>query len=345
MLSGIYLGVVEKVNDPDRLGRIKVRVPSVYGIEGDIVGAISVDNLPWAIPMGMPAGNTQGFSMLPEVGDQVAVQFLDGEPEKPLWQWLMQSNSQAKNLKLHDYGTNLVGGNPVTGDPDRVILTRYGHSLEIGPSSVTLTTNQGQQVRVTTSKDKHGGTVELNTPKGQSLQLNDVTDGIVAQANDAVVLSGPNVQFNAASAVTLKSGRFTFFAGASLIRCEGNSIFINTGTGAKLVIDANGNIAITSAGGANLSIENSLVMLGEPFGTGMVIESGKISINAAQIVINTSSVAVGLSATWPVAMMTTELIAYLLGHTHPNGEGGQTGPPTWNPTVGQDASSTTMKTS
>src|SRR3546814_4627799 len=41
--------------------------------------------------------------LLPEPGDHVWVRFLDGQPEKPIWEWGMQTITDAKNLNLHHY--------------------------------------------------------------------------------------------------------------------------------------------------------------------------------------------------------------------------------------------------
>lgn len=348
-LTGIYLGIVEKVGDPEKLGRLKVRVPAVYGIQGSVVGAVPVDDLPWAIPMGLPAGGSKdsgGFSMLPAVGDQVAIQFLDGEPEKPVWQWLMQSRDQADALKLHQYEAKTEGGQSVAGDPARAILTRYGHSLEIRPEQVTLTTAEGQQLLLQTSTSSAGGASALQTPKGQRVKLDDVSESAVIQALTSAVISAKKVILNAPTSALIKTERLTLMAGTSIITVQGKTITILTESGASLVIDDSGNVAINSAGGASVSVENDKVQIGEPTGSGLVIEAGKISVNGMQFVVNTASFAVGTAALWPVVMLNTQLITYLLAHTHTNGNNGSpTGPPIMtDPLFPTDVGSLTMRT-
>jgi hypothetical protein len=310
------------------LGRIKVRVPTVYGIQGNVIGAIPVDDLPWALPMGLPAGGSNasgGLSMLPEVGDQVAVQFLDGEPEKPVWQWLMQTQKQAKTLKLHQYTADTHGG---AGSPARTILTRYGHSLELRPESITLTTQEGQQLLLETSTSSAGGAAALQTPKGQGVTASDLSESVVIQALKTAVMSAKKVMLNAPTSALVKTERFTLLAGTSTISVQGSTILITTGSGAHLVIDKSGNVAISSAGGASISLENDKVQLGEPKGTGIVIENGKLSINAIQFVLNSAAFSVGTAIGYPVLMLTPQMAAWLLGHSHTNGNlGFPTGPP------------------
>ncbi len=326
-----YLGIVEANDDPLKLGRLKVRVPCVYGVSSAAEGSgyVARDDLPWALPAGMPAGGSHasgGFSMLPEPGDQVMVQFLDGDPENPVWQWLMQTRAQADKLKLHHYGQK---GRGEVGAPDRAILSRYGHSLEFTDSSVTLTTAQGYQIRLENSTGETGGSAAIQTPAGQRVTLNDLNEAVMVQGLNSAVVSAGTVILNAASDMLLRaSGSLSLAIGGVSVIIDGNTVILTTGTGASVIIDATGNVAILSAGGAALAVETGKVQVTAPDGTGMVVSSGKISISAGQIVINTASLAVGTDAQYPAVMLTPSLLKWILTHTHTNGNlGSPTGPP------------------
>ena len=328
---GVYVGIVESAADPEHLGRLKVRVPAIYGITGSVVGAIPVDDLPWALPMGLPAGGSSdsgGISMLPLTGDQVAIQFLDGEPEKPVWQWLMQTQDQAKKLKLHQYADKDEHGSTVTGDPNRAIISRYGHSVELAPDKVTVTTGEGYQVLLETSQSASGGRASIQTPKGQRLELDDTRGTAVLQALTVAAISAKIVALNSATSVIAKGTRFTIMAGSSLITIQDTKIAITTGSGATLVIDESGNLCAASSGGASLSLEGLKAQLAEPAGAGIVIDTGKVSVNAPQFVMNTAAASIGVGPGWPVMLLTPMAIAWILGHTHTNGnDGSPTGPP------------------
>lgn len=347
-LGFTYAGTVENNQDPLKLGRLKVRVPHVWGSSSTGSGYIPTNDLPWALPAGMPAGGSSvsgGFSQLPAVGDSVWVRFLDGEPEKPIWEWGMQTQDQSKNLKLHEYGSKQDSGQSVTGSPDRAIITRYGHSLEIKENAVTLTTKEGYQIILEGSAGASGGSARIQTPTGQSINLSDTGQSIVSQALDANVLSGKTVILNGAESILGKTTRFTMMVGTAMVTIQNDSVIINTASGALLLIDGNGNVTLNSADGSALSLENGKVQLGTADGTGAVIQTGKVSVTAAQFVLNTAACALGVAAEFPVVMMTPDMLAYLLTHTHTNGnDGSPTGPPIGFQELGTTAAAKTTST-
>jgi uncharacterized protein involved in type VI secretion and phage assembly len=72
---GKYRGTVESVSDPENLGRITAKVPSVYGDEVS----------PWAFPAVPFAGDQHGLLFLPKQGDGVWVEFEAGDASHPIW--------------------------------------------------------------------------------------------------------------------------------------------------------------------------------------------------------------------------------------------------------------------
>jgi len=68
-----WIGVVEDRNDPEKLGRCRVRI---FGIHTDDIVAIPSEDLPWAIPV-YSVNNNDSFSA-PREGEYVVGFFLDG---------------------------------------------------------------------------------------------------------------------------------------------------------------------------------------------------------------------------------------------------------------------------
>src|SRR3954453_11166407 len=71
-VDSIVVGVVTNNNDPEKLGRVKLTLPSLGEQETS-----------WA-PIALPsAGKERGLSMLPVAGEQVLVAFENGDPSYP----------------------------------------------------------------------------------------------------------------------------------------------------------------------------------------------------------------------------------------------------------------------
>lgn len=306
MLTGIYVGIVERNNDPEKLGRVKVSVPHVYGSVGSESGAVSVNDLPWALPLGLPAGGSAmsgGMDWLPEPGDQVCVQFLDGEPEKPVWSWMMQTQAQAKNFSLHAYG---VRNNEVT-QPKRGALTRYGHTVEWNSGSIAMSTFYGHQVFLLDGQ--RDGQITLRTPQGQFLMLDDagrsvtlfVTDDFYMNAGSTVSLLCGDVRLE-----TLQGGITADLLGALRVNTSSR---VQVGALQDIAVTAEQDITLTTPGNLTLAASDcTLDYLGNTY--------------------------LGRGSTEPFVLgnqltaFLTSLFAWLSTHTHVSGSpGSSTSPP------------------
>lgn len=296
-----YAGIVESNKDPLKLGRVKVRVPHVFGSSATGSGYIGVNDLPWALPAGMPAGGSSasgGFSQLPEPGDKVWVRFLDGEPEKPIWEWGMQSVDDRDNLPLHRYGP----GTPV-GAPERTVWTRYSHAIEINAGSIIATTSQGYRIVWTDASDVGAGdgNIAVTTANGNIIKLDDSTDTLTVLINE-------DVQYNIGSGVTGISDSYSW---------ETMSLDYDITSGRGYNLTATDDITITTA--SNIDIDS----LGSTRFT-----------TSSSFVMGFTTLQLGLAATEPAVLGTrlstliSALILYLDTHVHSNGNNGSpTGPP------------------
>jgi uncharacterized protein involved in type VI secretion and phage assembly len=129
---GKYRGLVEDRNDPDHLGRLKVKVPSVLG---DAVTG-------WAWPAAPYGGDGIGLFALPKKGDMVWVEFAEGELDQPLWTGCSWGKPGGKTEIPQDADQ---------GYPDRVVLrTPFGHVIvlsdESGKELITLRAKTGCEV-------------------------------------------------------------------------------------------------------------------------------------------------------------------------------------------------------
>lgn len=325
MFLGLYTGIVEKNADPEKLGRLKVRVPHVFGIIGSSVGAISVDDLPWAFPYGMPAGGSAasgGMSWLPEPGDQVMVQFLDGEPEKPVWAWSMQTIDQASSFELHQYDTAPNGS---VAAPKRAALTRYGHTVEWNAAGLIATTQHGYRLLLTDG-DNSDGQLLLSTGAGQYLNIDDsVNGGTLNISEDFYMIMGQqlnimceNLRFEATTGPIKLIGGDTL----SLVLQGDATITGQAGLSASLVKD----VQITSTA-ANVALTAEIDVTATATGNISLSSTINTQLTFAQLLLGTAPTEPFVLGT-QLTIFLQALLLYLDTHTHSNGNfGSPTGPP------------------
>lgn len=336
--TGIYTGIVEDNKDPDKMGRLKVRVPIAYGDSSHITTA----QIPWALSRGLPAGGSQksgGIDWLPEVGDQVWVTFLDGETEKPIWEWATQSRPQSKKFPLHTYGAD--------GKPSRAALTRYGHTVELNESSVILTTANGNVLLLDDGVDG----ILLRANQDLQISVQDITaliaslqvsasDQIYFQTEKGFSVKATDMAISLDEDLIQFVGRYSLFVGGALFTIIDGAVTLIDGTGSTIAFDGQGNMAITTASGTSVSLTPSRVDITTPDSSSVVIGDLGVQISAQNIVINGGNIALGSQATTPV-VLTAPLLAAFNTHTHSNGnDGSPTGPPII-PLVAENIGSTT----
>lgn len=69
--NGVLIGTVLDLQDPEKLGRVKVRLPQFDDQETD-----------WSRIVSPMAGKDRGFFFQPEVGDEVLIAFENGDPRR-----------------------------------------------------------------------------------------------------------------------------------------------------------------------------------------------------------------------------------------------------------------------
>lgn len=322
---GVFSGLVEGNNDPDRMGRIKVRVPLVYGDSSQI----STEQLPWALSRGLPNGGSSrsgGIDWLPEPGDLVWVTFLDGEPEKPLWEWANQSKPQTQKLDLHQYGA--------TGRPKRAALTRYGHTIEINESSIILVSAKGNAILI--DDDADGALIRVNqdiliTAQDAIAMLNalqvSATGQIFFETEKGLSLKATDMAMNVTEDLIQYVGRYSLLVGSSLFSIIDNVVTLMDGSGSTVSLDGTGNIVIMSSGGTFINVNKDEISISTPDKSAVSIGNGGVTVSAQSISINGGNIALGQGARTPI-VLTDLLQAFFNTHIHSNGNNGSpTGPP------------------
>ena len=185
------VGIVTDNKDPQKLGRVKVKLP-----------VLKDDQTTWWVPIIMlGAGKNRGWFFIPEVNDEVLVMFEHGDLNRPLVVGAMWGGK--------DKGPDKNPG----GNPRRMIKSRSGSKITFDDEKNTLTIEDGAGIgKITFEADSNKMTIEaikgdvsFQSPKGD-MQI---------VAKDAALTAGDNVEIHAGSAIKIGADSNITFKGSS----------------------------------------------------------------------------------------------------------------------------------
>lgn len=145
---GKFRGVVADNRDPLMLGRVKARVPDVYGEEDS----------GWAMPSLPYAGNGVGLFLIPPADASVWIEFEHGDPDYPIWSGCFWAEGEVpatpavaeKKVLKTDLGTITLDDTP-------------------GAGGITIETTAGMKIVMNTTgieiNDGQGGAIKLSGPQ------------------------------------------------------------------------------------------------------------------------------------------------------------------------------------
>ncbi len=161
--NGVVSARVTAHNDPKKMGRIQVQF--FWQQDG---------STHWARATSPHAGPDRGFMFMPEVGDEVAVAFEDGDPERPvilgsLW-------NGVHTAPRADFRGDDIGSNDV-----KRVMTKSGNRLQMsdkpGFETVVIATPHNNTIKLTEKADSTGrvnitiesktGDIVLHAPGGR----------------------------------------------------------------------------------------------------------------------------------------------------------------------------------
>lgn len=135
---GVTVGLVTNLNDPDQLGRVKVKFPWIF--DDDEVEIEST----WARVVNPSAGQQEkGFYFLPEIDDEVLIAFEHGDVNRP---YLLGALWNSKDKPPKDNSGVIQDGKVI----ERIIRSRLQHQLIFNDSddkpSITIETSGGHKI-------------------------------------------------------------------------------------------------------------------------------------------------------------------------------------------------------
>ena len=182
-VTGVMVAIVIDNQDPDGLGRVKVKYPALA--DGDIGH--------WARIAVLMAGDQRGTFFLPEVADEVLVAFEGGDIESPyvlgaLWNGVDKppdANADGKNnLRLiKSRSGHIVRLDDTDGSEKIEIIDKSGNnSITFDTANNTITISSAQDIDLDASQ----GTIKLTA---QNISLSSTSDTKI-QAQGGLTLDG-----------------------------------------------------------------------------------------------------------------------------------------------------------
>jgi uncharacterized protein involved in type VI secretion and phage assembly len=196
LFHGAHLAEVVDLNDPDSLARVQVRLYSFDGVDDH-------DGPVWARVAAPFAGNNRGTFFIPDVGDEVLVVFVNGDPRHPIVVGGLWNGSDTAPESISG-GRNLK----------KVIRSKNGVKVTLedqdGQEKFIAETPGGQKV---TLKDGPGA-VTIEDSNGNSIKLE--TAGITVTASAKVTINASQVAVSAGM-VTVDAGMSRF---SGVVQCD-----------------------------------------------------------------------------------------------------------------------------
>lgn len=197
-IEGVVMGIVTNNQDPERLGRVKIKFPWLS----------DSDESYWARVATLMAGKDRGTFFLPEVGDEVLVAFDHGDINHPyvigaLWNGVDTPPE-----------TNADGKNNI-----RKIKSRSGHELifddngEQKKEKIEIHTKAGHTIILDDSTGKEK--IEVKDKTGNnSIVIDSVQNAISISSQMKLSIKAQIIELEAGGMMSIKSGATLTVQGA-----------------------------------------------------------------------------------------------------------------------------------
>ncbi|RMG22360.1 MAG: hypothetical protein D6730_16595 [Bacteroidetes bacterium] len=260
--------VVKENHDPEKLGRLRVQF---YWQEDP-------EMTPWIRCVMPHGGGKNGFFFMPEVGDEVIVDFIEGSPDAPFVNGCVY-HSNAKPADNWQDPDNYVKALK-TASGNEIRLTDKGGEEEIkiiNPDSkneITLSLSGDGSITI-----KSVGNISISADKSMSLTANDMSINVTKK----ISVNCEDLEVNSSKTTAIAAGTdYTLDSGAKMAVSSGTDFELTAGTNAKISAGANLELSATANGkisaNANMDVEGQAMT--------NVKSSGITSVQGSMIKLN-----------------------------------------------------------
>jgi uncharacterized protein involved in type VI secretion and phage assembly len=193
-MYGVVVGIVIDNKDPDKLGRVKVKIPRLSG----------EDESNWARVISFMAGKEMGGFFLPEMNDEVLVAFEYGDINIPYVIGSLWNGKDSPPLTNDDGKNNF-----------RIIKSRSGHVIRFddtdGQEKIEIIDRTQNNKIIIDTKEK-----KISIKSDKDIEISAPNGKVKIEAMDIEVKSSASTKIEASSSMDLKASGTANLKGATV---------------------------------------------------------------------------------------------------------------------------------
>lgn len=260
--------IVKDNHDPDKLGRIKVKF---YWQEDP-------EETPWIRVLMPHAGGKNGNFFMPEVDDEVMVDFVHGDPDRPFIAGSVYHINTKPADEWQDPDNNVKAIKTKSGNEIRFTDKPGSEEIKIfNPDSkneIVMTLSGSGSISITSK-----GSISISADTSMSLSANEISMSakkkITVDCEDLEVSSSKNTSFSAGQEYALDSGTtLALSSGTDMSLSSGTNFETSAGANAKIAATANAEVSAN----ANMDVKGNAMV--------NVQAGGICSVSGATIKLN-----------------------------------------------------------
>ena len=181
-INGLSKARVDKLeNDP--AGEFRIRIIPDYLKPGETI---------WAVVSTLDAGNNRGSFFMPEIGDDVIVGFVNGDPAQPVVLGMLHSKNKPTPITPKD----------VNHEKGFTTRSKLHITFKDDTNTISIDTPAGNSIII----DESGSKIEIVDQNNNKITM-DTTGIRIKSPNSVNIDSANHITLNATGDLTLKANR------------------------------------------------------------------------------------------------------------------------------------------
>ena len=185
------IGTVTNVKDPDKSGRVKVKLPTIS----------DKDESAWARVMAPGAGKTRGLQLMPDVGDEVLVAFIGGDAANPVVLGGLWSKKNTPPIAEPAKGDSVGERSLYLASKAKLAFTEGDDASKSKVELVHAEADTNIQF------DKDG--VKVNAKDGTKIVLKVGEASVTLEGDGTITISGGDITIKASKNLTMQGQKVT----------------------------------------------------------------------------------------------------------------------------------------